>query len=79
MSFSDCRVPAKNLIGNEGEGTQVIGKTVVGWGFFGAAAISVGAAKSAAELSVKHAKERTITGQPIGVHQAVQFHDLPHY
>jgi alkylation response protein AidB-like acyl-CoA dehydrogenase len=73
MSFSDCRVPAKNLIGNEGEGTQVIGKTVVGWGFFGAAAISVGAAKSAVELSVKHAKERTITGQPIGVHQAVQF------
>jgi alkylation response protein AidB-like acyl-CoA dehydrogenase len=49
-------VPGRNLIGKEGEGSQVIGKTVVGWGFFGAAAISVEIAKSAAELSVKHAK-----------------------
>jgi butyryl-CoA dehydrogenase len=73
MFFSDCRVPARNLVGKEGEGTQVIGKAVVGWGFFGASAISVGIAKSATDLSVKHAKERTIGGQPIGVHQAVQF------
>jgi alkylation response protein AidB-like acyl-CoA dehydrogenase len=73
MFFSDCRVPARNLIGNVGEGTQVIGKAVVGWGFFGAAAISVGIAKSATDLSVRHAKERTIAGQPIAVHQAVQF------
>jgi alkylation response protein AidB-like acyl-CoA dehydrogenase len=73
MFFSDCRIPIGNLIGKEGEGTQVIGKAVVGWGFFGAAAISVGIADSAVTLSVKHAKERTIAGQPIGVHQAVQF------
>jgi butyryl-CoA dehydrogenase len=73
MSFSDCRVPVRNLVGKEGEGTQVIGKTVVGWGFFGAAAISVGIAQSAADISIRHAKERTIAGQPIGVHQAVQF------
>jgi alkylation response protein AidB-like acyl-CoA dehydrogenase len=45
----------------------------MGWGFFGAAAISVGIAKAATEIAVKHAKERTISGQPIGVHQAVQF------
>jgi alkylation response protein AidB-like acyl-CoA dehydrogenase len=73
MFFSDCRVPVRNLIGKEGEGAQVIGQTVVGWGFFGAAAISAGIAKSATELSIKHAKERTIGGQPIAVHQAVQF------
>ena len=73
MFFSDCRVPVGNLIGKEGEGAKVIGQTVVGWGFFGAAAISVGIAKSATELSIKHAKERTIDGQPIAVHQAVQF------
>ncbi len=73
MSFSDCRVPVRNLVGQEGEGAQVIGKTVVGWGFFGAAAISVGIAKAAADISVRHAKERTIAGQPIAVHQAVQF------
>ncbi len=73
MFFSDCRVPARNLIGKEGEGAQVIGQTVVGWGFFGAAAISVGIAKAATNLSITHAKERMIAGQPIGVHQAVQF------
>jgi butyryl-CoA dehydrogenase len=73
LFFSDCRVPADNLIGKEGEGTQVIGKTVVGWGFFGAAAISLGIAKSATELAIEHAKTRMIAGQPIGIHQAVQF------
>jgi butyryl-CoA dehydrogenase len=71
--FSDCRVPARNLIGDEGRGTEIIGKAVVGWGFFGGAAISVGIAKSATDLAVGHAKERTIAGQPIAVHQAVQF------
>jgi butyryl-CoA dehydrogenase len=73
MSFSDCRVPADNLIGKEGEGAQVIGKTVIGWGFYGAAAISVGIASAAAELAIKHAKQRTISGQPISSYQAVQF------
>ncbi|MFQ6042165.1 MAG: acyl-CoA dehydrogenase family protein [Candidatus Poribacteria bacterium] len=73
MFFSNCRIPTDNLVGKEGEGTQVIGKTVIGWGFFGAAAISVGVARAATELAIKHAKERTIAGQPIAVHQAVQF------
>jgi len=73
ISFSDCRVPVGNLIGKEGEGTQIIGKAVIGWGFFGAAAISIGVAKSATDLAIKHAKERIIAGQPIAAHQAVQF------
>jgi len=73
MFFSDCKVPTANLIGKEGEGMQVLGKAVMGWGLFGAAAISVGIAKMATELAIKHAKERTISGQPIAVHQAVQF------
>ncbi|MHB1012876.1 MAG: acyl-CoA dehydrogenase family protein [Desulfobacteria bacterium] len=73
LFFSDCRVPAGNLVGKDGEGMQIIGKTVVGWGFFGAAAISLGIAKSATELAIEHAKKRMISGQPIGAHQAVQF------
>ena len=73
MFFSDCKVPTANLIGKEGEGMQVLGKAVMGWGLFGAAAISVGIAKMATELAIKHAKERTIAGQPIAVHQGVQF------
>lgn len=73
MFFGDCQIPGDNLVGKEGEGTHVIGKTVIGWGFFGASATSVGIARSAAELAIKHAKSRTIAGQPIAVHQAVQF------
>jgi butyryl-CoA dehydrogenase len=73
MFLSDCRVPAGNLVGKEGEGLQVIGETVVGWGFFGAAALSVGIASAAGDIAIRHSKERTIAGQPIGVHQAVQF------
>lgn len=71
--FDDCRVPVENLIGVEGGWTEVMGKSMMGWGFFGAAAISLGLAKSASELAIKHARERMIAGQPIGVHQAVQF------
>lgn len=73
MFFGDCRVPAQNLVGTEGGMAEIMGKAMMGWGFFGAAAISVGIAKAATEIAVKHAKERTISGQPIGIHQAVQF------
>jgi len=72
MFFSDCPVPGENLLGKEGQGSGVIGQAVVGWGFFGAAAISVGIAKTATQLSIRHARERTIAGRPIGVHQAVR-------
>lgn len=73
MFFSECRVPAQDLVGVEGGMAEIMGKAMMGWGFFGAAAISVGIAKAATEIAVNHAKERTISGQPIGVHQAVQF------
>jgi butyryl-CoA dehydrogenase len=72
MFFSDCRVPTGNLVGGEGQGAAVMGQAVAGWGFMGAAAISVGLARSATELSIKHARERVAAGRPIGEHQAVQ-------
>jgi len=72
MIFTDCCVPVGNLLGIEGGGLQVIGQSVIGWGFLGAAGISVGLAQAAVDLAVHHAGERTIAGQPIGVHQAVQ-------
>lgn len=70
--FNDCYIPASNLLGNEGEGGQLLGEALIGWGFFGAAAISAGIANAAVEQSVKHTRERTIGGQPIAVHQSVQ-------
>ena len=72
MFFNNCRVPETNLLGVEGGGLQVISQNVIGWGFLGAAGISVGIAKSSVDLAVQHAKERTIAGQSIGAHQAVQ-------
>jgi len=72
MFFNDCLVPIDNLLGMEGGGSQVIGQNVVGWGLFGAAGIAVGIARRAVDLAIKHAKKRTIAGQPIGSHQAVQ-------
>jgi butyryl-CoA dehydrogenase len=72
MFFSDCHVPTINLLGLEGGSLPVIGQNVVGWGFFGAAGISVGIARAAVDLAVNHAKERSIAGQPIGNHQAIQ-------
>jgi butyryl-CoA dehydrogenase len=72
LFFENCRVPARNRLGDEGSGPQVIGKAAVGWGFFGAAGISVGIAQAAVDIAVKHAKERTISGQPIGAHQVVR-------
>ena len=73
MFFKDCRIPAENLIGDEGGGLQVIGKSLIGWGFYGASAISIGIAKAALDKATQHARERTIAGQPIGIHQGVQF------
>jgi hypothetical protein len=72
MFFRDCRVPAGNLLGKEGDGHGVMAQAMAGWGFFGAAAIAAGIARSATDLSVSHARERTVAGKPIGAHQAVQ-------
>jgi len=72
LFFHDCRVPGENLLDNEGEGGRVVHASVLNWGFFGAAAISVGLARAATDVALRHARERTIAGQPIGAHQAVQ-------
>ncbi|MDA8335989.1 MAG: acyl-CoA dehydrogenase family protein [Peptococcaceae bacterium] len=69
--FTDCRIPADHLVGKEGEGLPVIAGALMGWGFFGAAGISAGIARSACAIAVKHARERTIAGQPLAAHQAV--------
>lgn len=70
--FQDCRVPKENLLGNEGEGLKVVAEAIIGFGFFGAAAISLGLAQAALDASIKHAKERVIAGTPIGANQLIQ-------
>lgn len=72
LFFQDCRVPKENLLGKKGEGLKPVGQAIIGFGFFGAAAISLGIAQAALDASVKHAKERVIAGSPIGTNQLIQ-------
>jgi butyryl-CoA dehydrogenase len=72
LFFQDCRVPKENLSGNEGEGLKIVSQVIIGFGFLGAAAISLGIAQAALDASLKHAKERVIAGNPIGANQLIQ-------
>ena len=72
LFFQDCRVSKENLLGKEGEGLKPVGQAIIGFGFFGAAAISLGIAQAALDASIKHAKERVIAGNPIGANQLIQ-------
>ncbi|GMV59415.1 MAG: acyl-CoA dehydrogenase [Betaproteobacteria bacterium] len=70
--FDNCRVPAANLIGEEGEGYKIALSSLEG-GRIGIAAQSIGMARAAFEAALKYSKERTSFGQPIFEHQAVNF------
>ncbi|MFM0006675.1 acyl-CoA dehydrogenase family protein [Paraburkholderia dipogonis] len=70
--FEDCRVPAANLIGAEGEGYRIALSGLEG-GRIGIAAQSVGMARAAFEAALSYAKERESFGAPLFSLQAVQF------
>ncbi len=70
--FENCRVPAENLIGDEGQGYKIALSGLEG-GRIGIAAQSVGMARAAFEAALAYAKERTSFGKAIFEHQAVQF------
>jgi butyryl-CoA dehydrogenase len=70
--FEDCRVPAENLLGKEGEGFKIAMMTLDG-GRNGIAAQAVGIAQGALDASVNYAKERKQFGKPIGANQGIGF------
>ncbi|HEX2531549.1 MAG TPA: acyl-CoA dehydrogenase family protein [Burkholderiaceae bacterium] len=70
--FENCRVPAQNLIGEEGQGYKIALSGLEG-GRIGIASQSVGMARAAFEAALAYAKERTSFGKPLFEHQAVQF------
>ncbi|MEZ5704498.1 MAG: acyl-CoA dehydrogenase family protein [Burkholderiaceae bacterium] len=72
IRFENCRIPAENLIGNEGEGYRIALSALEG-GRIGIASQAIGMARSALECAVTYAKERESFGQPIFNHQAVGF------
>lgn len=72
INFDNCRIPAENLIGAEGEGYRIALGALEG-GRIGIAAQSVGMARSAFEFALGYAKERQSFGTAIFNHQAVGF------
>ncbi|HRI47236.1 MAG TPA: acyl-CoA dehydrogenase [Ignavibacteriaceae bacterium] len=72
LSFTNCRVPKENIIGEEGKGFNFAMATLNG-GRIGIASQAVGIAEASLEASVKYAKQRKAFGTEIANHQAIQF------
>ncbi len=71
LFFENCKIPAENRIGKEGEGFSIAMKALVG-GRIGIGAQSVGLARSALEKSVSYSKDRKQFGKPISSFGAIQ-------
>jgi alkylation response protein AidB-like acyl-CoA dehydrogenase len=71
LYFENCRIPAENMIGEEGHGFKVAMKAL-GGGRIGIAAQALGLARAALDASVAYAKERKQFGKPIGEFGAIQ-------
>jgi butyryl-CoA dehydrogenase len=72
MFFEDMRVPAKYMLGKEGEGFKIAMSTLDG-GRIGIASQALGIARAAFEEAVRYSGERKSFGKPIRDHQAIQF------
>jgi alkylation response protein AidB-like acyl-CoA dehydrogenase len=70
--LENCRIPAQNLIGEEGQGYKIALSGLEG-GRIGIASQSVGMARAAFEAALAYARERESFGKPIFEHQSVQF------
>ena len=70
LFFNDCRVPAGNLIGEEGEGFK-IAMRILDRSRPGIAAQALGIAQGATDYALDYAKSRETMGEPIAEHQLV--------
>src|ERR1700683_2881090 len=72
ISLQDCRVPAENRLGEEGQGLRIALESLDG-GRIGIAAQSVGVGQGALEAATRYAKQRKTFGHPIADYQAIQW------
>ena len=70
--FENCRIPATQLIGDEGQGLKIALSGLEG-GRIGIASQSVGMARAAFDAALAYSKQRESFGKPIFEHQALQF------
>ena len=71
LTFSDCRVPAENLLGQRGAGLKQF-LHILDIGRIGVAAMGVGLAQGALDEALAYARERRAFGQPISRFQTIQ-------
>jgi alkylation response protein AidB-like acyl-CoA dehydrogenase len=71
LTFTECRVPADNLLGPRGAGFRQF-LTILDIGRIGVAAMGVGLAQGAFDQALAYAKERKAFGQSIAKFQAIQ-------
>ena len=72
IRFENCRIPAANRLGEEGQGLKIALAGLEG-GRIGIASQAVGMARAAFEAALMYAKQRESFGQPIFNHQAINF------
>ena len=72
VNFDDCRVPAANLIGAEGQGFEIAMGALDG-GRINISACSLGGANACLNAALEHVKTRRQFGQPLAEFQALRF------
>lgn len=72
LTFENCRVPASQLLGEEGEGYK-IALSNLNIGRIGIGAQALGIAEAALSAAVEYAKEREQFGKPISHNQGISF------
>jgi alkylation response protein AidB-like acyl-CoA dehydrogenase len=66
LRFDDCRIPAANMLGAEGDGLAVAYSSSVLYGRANLAAVALGIHQALVDETVKYATERRLYGNPIG-------------
>jgi short-chain 2-methylacyl-CoA dehydrogenase len=72
LTFSDCRVPRENRLGEPGRGYAQFLR-ILDEGRVAIAALATGLAQGCVDECVRYAGERVAFGSPLGRHQAIQF------
>jgi len=72
LFFDGCRVPRENLLGQEGDGSKIMLSTLDS-GRLAIAAMGLGLAQGAFEMSLAYAQERKQFGKPLSKFQAIAF------
>ncbi len=72
LAFTDCRVPAENLLGERGRGYAQFLQTL-DEGRIALAALSVGLAQGCVDECLTYVRDRRAFGHPIGHYQSIQF------